>query len=221
MKFSVFGAALIVFTLLVSCAPGALNSEPWARTIFAPSASSEQNACDAGFEYGQSRKQINLVGGIRFNSPRGLVLFNTRLGKLYFLCNSIGLLSGRKPTDLSPVFSTDVMLEDKLLVGKIARVAFSLEDAEGKEIARLNASARSVEDNRQWYKVAALTSADQQRLTEAKSFTIIVNRGDQIDERYKVTQTFTPLTPTNSNPTLEFRQFLNPEAKGMLMERSK
>jgi hypothetical protein len=206
-------AFMLVFTgLFVGCVPGAFGGDPWALAIFAPSTASESRACDAGYEYGQTQKSFNSVGSIRFNSTRGPVMLSTRLGKLYFLCNTLGVVNGRKPTQLSPVFSTNILLEDATLVGKRVRVLISLEDDQGKEIGQLNASARETENNRQWYSVPAFTDEDLKRLGEAKSFSILINRGDQPIERYKVTQSFTPLSPT-SIATLEMNKLSSPETR--------
>jgi hypothetical protein len=192
MKHRFFFALLGV---LAGCAPSFLGGESWGKAMFSPSPVADQSACDAGFDYGQSQKKLNAVGAVRFQTSKGLVLFNTRLGKLYFLCNSLGWLGGRKPTGFSEVFTSDVMFEDASMVGKTAQIAISLEDEQGKEIARLNAEKGETEGNRQWYTPKRYSPADIEALNKAKSFTILLNRGSR-EERYKINSTFTAISPT-------------------------
>jgi hypothetical protein len=190
MKKLLLGVGL----LLAACAPSSLGGESWGKAMFSPSPVADQAACDAGFDFGQTQKRINSVGAVRFQTSKGLVLFNTRLGKLYFLCNSLGLFGGRKPNTFSEVFSSDVMFEDASMVGKTAKITISLEDEQGKEIARLNAERSETEGNRQWYTPKRYSAADIEALNKAKSFTILLNRGSS-DERYKINPSFTPISP--------------------------
>jgi hypothetical protein len=210
-------AIIFVFLgLVIGCAPGTIGGESWGKAMFSPSSVSDQAACDAGFEFGQTQKKLNSVGALRFQTSKGLVLFNTRLSKLYFLCNSLGWLNGRKPSSFSPVFSSDIMFDDAAMVGKTAQVTISLEDEQGKEFARLNATKDETEGNRQWYTPISYSNADIAALNLAKSFTIIINRGTT-DERYKVNSSFTPLSPVQEIPAMGYIEF-NPEVRKVLRE---
>ena len=189
------GLLVAVSVVFSSCAPGLFGSESWGKSIFAPSAASDSAACDAGYQYGQTNKAIQTVGFIQFKSSKGPVRLLTRLGMAYFLCNSLGLLNGRKPASISPVFTTSISFDDASFVGKIAKVSISLEDQKGQEFARITAEQDETENSKQWYKLKSLSSGDIAALDKAVSFTIIIERAAG-EEKYKITQQFQPYGPT-------------------------
>ena len=196
--------------VLIACAPSVSSREAWGRAVFSPSSSSERAACDAGYQYGQTTKAIQTVGLISFSTPRGSLRLLTRLAKLHFLCNSIGLFNGRKPETYSDVFNTDVGFEDATMVGRFAKVSFSLEDEKGSEFARLTAEQTETEKNRQWYARKSYSATDLAALDKAASFSIIIERGSG-EERYKVTQGFQPYGPSAN---------ANIQATGILSQRA-
>ena len=126
---------------------------------------------------------------------------STHLTKLYFICNKIGLLDDAPEPKMRLGFDTDVFFEDATMVGRLAKVSFSLEDEKGSEFARLIAEQTVTWKNYQYYARKRYSAADLAALDEAVSFSIIIERGSG-EERYKVTQGFQPYGPS-ANASLE------------------
>jgi hypothetical protein len=184
-----FFAALIFAAALSSCA--LFQPEPWAKEIFAPSSATDQRSCDRGKQRGKSEQKSESFGELEFKAKQGDLRVATRGSKLYFLCYALGLFFSNGSIELSPVFRTDIRIEDAAVKRENIKVEVSLE-REGNEIARLTESETETEDNdKTWYSFRRLNQNQLAALEQTTSFTIVINRGLG-EERYAVNPTNLP-----------------------------
>jgi hypothetical protein len=183
-------AALIFAATLSSCA--LFKPEPWATQVFTPSKQSENKACDRGAASSSNIEGFRRFGYITFKPKSGELSFNTKLGRLSILCLLLGSISREFVLDNTSFLKTNVRILDSTVKRELITVEIALEQ-DGQQLIRLQGSPTTTEEpNETEFEFQRLSPVQQTALETANSFTIIVKRGSNEEERYAVNQSNLP-----------------------------
>jgi hypothetical protein len=194
-KLFVVGALLLG---LAACAPGNQFSEPWSRSVFAPSEASLRRGCIAD----KDQPVGNYIGQVSFNSQNGIVNFMSAPGQVGVFCKFFAFVlntpEGQSQFFELPTFKSRVndagayiVVYTKSDITKVS-VHISLESADGSEIYQLTPkNAENVIPGVR-YDFKQLSASDRENIAKTASFSLVVNRGFG-EEKFRV-------TPSNLDP---------------------